>query len=240
MEIPAEAVKYILYQRTAYLFLWNLQIVKLFHNRIPRQIYHWLVASEALLRKKAIVHDYLLDISGEYKVIEEYLPAKCENFLDIGCGVAGIDVFIYKHYDNRPCAYLLDKSQLEKSIYYSFKRKGAFYNSLNIAREVLAINGIAAEKINLIEANDNNDINVSKKMDLIISLISWGYHYPVEVYIEQVCEKLNVNGLLIIDIRKQSDGLAELKKYFSSVIEIHATDKYTRVLCQDVMKTSQV
>ncbi len=237
MEIPSEAVKYILYQRTAYQLFWNLKIVKMFHKRIPRAIYHWFVAIEAFMRRNSVKSDYMSDIQAEYNIVRNHLPANCKNFLDIGCGIAGIDVFISKHYNGQPHIFLLDKSQLDNSIYYSFNNKGAFYNSLEIAGEVLSHNKVDVELVTLIEATEDNDLNVPVKLDLVISLISWGYHYPVSVYIEKVCEALSADGVLILDIRNSSNGLAELENYFSSVKEIHRTEKYSRVLCQNPVKT---
>jgi len=235
MEIPSEAIKYILFQRTAYQLIWNQKLVKMFHRIIPRKIYHWLVGIEALLRRKAVKRHYTLDIEGEYKTIEKYLPQRCDNLLDIGCGVAGIDVCIYNHYVRKPNIHLLDKTELESAVYYSFNNKGAFYNSLEIAAKVLKDNGVDQNGITLIEASEKNDIEVSKEMDLIISLISWGYHYPVNTYIEQVCGVLKADGVVIIDIRKYSRGIEELKNHFSTVKEIYETPKYTRVLCQNTV-----
>ena len=236
MEIPSEAIKYILYQRTAYQLFWNQKIFKMFHKRIPRKIYHWFVALEAVLRRKKVMRDYTLDILGEYKTIEKHLPEKCRNILDIGCGVAGIDVCIYNHYPQKPNVYLLDKTKLDDSIYYSFNNKAAFYNSLEIAGKVLAENGVDPDHVTLIEVDEKNAIDVSSKIDFIISLISWGYHYPVSVYIDQVSKIIAADGVVILDIRRDSTGIAELQEYFSTVKEIHRTSKFTRVYCQHVIR----
>jgi SAM-dependent methyltransferase len=229
MIIPDKTVKYILLQRTHYAKLQRnfaiKQIIKLF----PENYKHTkLIDLEVFFRKETIKNDYTSDMEAELLDIEKFLPSKAKNILDIGCGIGGINIFLSQYYKSPETAhYCLDKTQLD-NIYYGFKERAAFYNSLEITREFLSLNGI--NNIILLPANNNNTIETNEKFDLILSLISWGFHYPVEIYLDQAYAHLNGGGHLIIDIRKDTKGLNTIKEKFENIITISETEKKTRIL----------
>jgi len=47
---------------------------------------------------------------------------------------------------------------------------------------------------------------------LVISTLSWGFHYPISTYIKSVFNLLNDKGLLILDLRKGETSNEELRK----------------------------
>lgn len=229
-EMPDSATKYILFQRTAYLTLTKTLLFKVFRKLIPSLNYNRMVEFEAKLRSTKVKAMYLTDMEREYLSIKEFLPDNCSRILDIGCGVAGIDLFLNQHYLNREIEFLLlDKSRIEENIYYLYEVKGAFYNSLGIAREILVNSGIDEYRVHLIEATENNSIDIDKGVDLVLSLISWGYHYPVSTYLEKVYDLLKEGGTLILDVRKNTDGLDLLTQRFGGYRIILQTRKYLRV-----------
>lgn len=229
--IPNKATKYILFQRTAYLKIPKTRLYRIFKkmNILPNSFYNKVVCFEALFFAESIKKMYLDDMEQEYNTIKDYLPINCNNILDIGCGIAGIDLFLKNHYKNSVEFSLLDKNEVNETVYYDLNKKAAFYNSLDLAKDFLSKNGIDETKISLLFANDKNEINTFKEFDLVISLISWGFHYPVEIYLNRVYELLNTNGILIIDIRKGNDGLELIKNKFSSTEIILDANKYFRV-----------
>jgi SAM-dependent methyltransferase len=173
---------------------------------------------------------YMEDIRGDYDSIKDHLPAEAKTVLDIGCGVAGIDVFISKHYDGRVDIFLIDRTTLERKVYYGFREKGAFYNSLALSKKFLEVNGVYPEKIHLQEANKDNSIHFDARFDIVLSLISWGFHYPVSTYLDEVFEKMNTGGILIIDVRKNTGGEGKLLEKFGNCKAIIETEKYVRVV----------
>ena len=70
-------------------------------------------------------------------------------------------------------------------------------------------------------------------LDLVISLISWGFHYPVAVYADQVREILRPGGRVILDVRKGTDGREQLEARFPRVLQISETRKKER-LCAEL------
>lgn len=233
--IPQQAVPYILYQRTSYLTLTHTLAYRALNRLMPFSLYKPAVQLESALRGKRIKQMYLADMEKEYNSIRQHLPESCQSVLDIGCGLAGINIFLSQHYNAQNVDfYLLDKSKMEDEIYYLYKESGAFYNSLGMAEEILLNNNIPKDKIHLIEATENNDINTSATFDLVISLISWGFHYPVSVYLDKAYDKLNPGGTLIIDVRKDTSGLEDLEQKFGAVNKIEETRTKYRVVAKKI------
>lgn len=230
LNVPDDAVKYILFQRTAYLRFTRNAVYQKLQGVLPASIYGVAVALEARLRRESVKAQYALDLAGEYATIRDHLPARCASVLDIGCGVAGIDVFLARHYGpDKIRLFLLDRTRTETAVFYGFKSKGAFYNSLDVAKALVSANRVPAEAVHLVEATDDNAINIDGPVDLIISLISWGFHYPVETYLRQAHSALADGGRLIIDVRKGTGGMEALRSLFPVVEVIVDSAKYLRI-----------
>lgn len=229
MEIPQGIVKYILFQRSEYLqknIFFNLFTC----FGILKPFYKLSVDFKTLIFNSEIKNEFVLDMQREYSIIKPFLPKTALSLLDIGCGVAGIDVFLSKHYSNNIKIYLIDKTQIDNKIYYGFKNRGSIYNSLPLAKSLLTLNGVRAEDINIQEITKDNKILFQSRFDIVISLISWGFHYPVSTYIQEVHEKLNLKGILIIDIRKNTGGEDDIKKVFGNCKFIYESEKFVRIL----------
>lgn len=232
-KIPDDAVLYILFQRTAYLIVQNNIFWNRFLIRIPFLTYNRYVAIEAFLGRNRIKRLFAEDIRGEYERVKNHLPPKAESILDIGCGVAGIDVFLNRHYSvSPPSFYLLDKTEIEPEVYYDLKPKASFYNSLAIAGKILEENGVKSSRIHTEEVNDKNEIKFNAQFDLVISLISWGFHYPVDTYLNQVYDLLNPGGTIIIDVRRGRGGEEALRKKFPDAKIIYSAQKHDRFVAQ--------
>ncbi|MEZ4736415.1 MAG: hypothetical protein R3E79_55725 [Caldilineaceae bacterium] len=204
---------------------------KLAKKLFPSVSYHYATSLESYFRQNQIASLYVNDMQNEYEIIRPYLPSKCTSTLDIGCGIAGIDIFLHRHYQPQIVHhYLLDKTWTDSRIHYDYKQEGAFYNSLDIAKELLISNKVPINKITLLEANDKGDILIDHKIDLVISLISWGFHYPVSIYIDAVDKILEKGGVIILDVRKGTEGQKLLQSRFSSVKVINESAKAHRVM----------
>ncbi|MDP3958237.1 MAG: class I SAM-dependent methyltransferase [bacterium] len=232
MKIPDCAVPFILFQRTEYLVVQNNVFWNRFRIRIPFLTYNRYVSLEAFLFKNRTKHLFNEDIAKEYDRIKDYLPAHALRVLDIGCGVAGIDILLSRHYKDAPHVYLLDKSRIEEEVYYGLEQKGAFYNSLEVAKKLLIENGVAENHIHVQEVGAENEIGYPGPFDLVISLISWGFHYPVSTYLDQAYELLVPGGTLIIDVRKGSDGRRLLEKKFGRLEMIYDAQKHERFVAR--------
>lgn len=122
---------------------------------------------------------------ADYLQLKPFLPQKVDRILDIGCGMAGIDVLLKRRF---PAAelYLLDGDGDDKRAGWNETLEA--FSSRSAAEELLSVNGIFVDRW--------YDINTKEPMeaDLVVSLASWGYHYPIKTY--------NVTGFCIADLRK--------------------------------------
>lgn len=143
---------------------------------------------------------YLSEMSQIYNQIEHNLPGNVKYILDVGAGMAGIDVFLAKHY---PQAHItiLDKEGYAEN----FKSKIGFhssidtfgaYHSFEVARKLLIQNGVHASFVDIGKQNFPKD-----KFDLVVSFLSWGFHYPLSTYSNQI----NTPCSIICDVRKGTD-----------------------------------
>jgi SAM-dependent methyltransferase len=233
IKIPEQSTAYILFQRTALLKWFRWKIVKAADRLLGGRVYSRLVAYEARTRTAEIEQAYVQDIASELALIRPYLPAAPRTIVDIGCGIAAIDAMLFHHYD-RPTNLtfiLVDRSQVEEKVHYGFQSRGAFYNSLEAAKNCLVLNGVPEHNVVLKEAGDSIQIAPEGSVDLVISIISWGFHYPVDTYLTEVLRILKPGGSLILDVRRNTGGLELLHDHFDTVSEVAgaSSDRKVRV-----------
>ena len=153
----------------------------------------------------------------DYDMIKDFLPEKINSVFDIGCGIGLIDIALYKHYNNSIKLHLLDKSNRidENTSIRGFNKNYVFYNSMDATRETLLNNGISNNDIFTYEVDINSELLSNQKYDIIISLLSCGWHYSIETYIELLNNNLETNGIIILDIRHNTGQLEYAKEYFT-------------------------
>jgi SAM-dependent methyltransferase len=228
-KIPQPSLPYILLQRTEY--LENKPLYKLLSKlrNIHSGLYLPITNLIATTYKDVITSSFSEDITTEFENIKSSLPAKASNTLDIGCGIGGINILISQHYHHNVTVHLLDKTELNPEMHYGFRPTTPFYNSLELAKETLIANEVPSENIVTTDTDAAPSLFSNTKFDLVTSFISWGFHYPLSTYLDQVRTSLSKDGVLIIDIRKDSGGLTELQEYFSSVSIIYEEGKLQRI-----------
>ena len=181
----------------------------------------------AKLQRTSATEEQIIDFYHEdFKhILQNTEITQVEKYLDIGCGIAGPQCFMPK----TTKLFLIDKTEVDSKLYYGFQQKTSFYNSMMITKENLIANGVKENNINIQEATETNEIKFNERFDLITSFISCGFHYPIETYLDQIYEKLKTGGVLIVDIRKETTGLAALKTKFGNSEPIKEHTKYWRV-----------
>ncbi len=250
--VPRQATKYILFQRTQYLFFRRSIFMQNLKRFLPKSIayplesffchFNFIINIESFFTRNIVARLFSEEMNREYESMKPYLPQKVSAILDIGCGVAGIDALLYRHYLHQdPEMYLIDKTEMPNKIYYSYNEKGCYYNSLDISKNILTMNGVPPRKIFLEEARENK-IGFNQRFDLVISLLSWGFHYPLSTYLDEVYEKMSSGGVLIIDVRKvpMNDPLVELTRKFGNAKILYESPKHARVAVVKMQVGSKV
>lgn len=140
-----------------------------------------------------------------FEGIKPWLPVRAGAILDIGCGLGAIDVLIARQLRPREIG-LLDGEELGERV-SSYQKDGCkpWFNA-GIAAALVSLNVTGA----LCRALPPDPL-LSFPADLVISLKSWGHHYPISVYLPLVMRSMPVDGRLIVDIRQNTDGKTMLE-----------------------------
>jgi len=117
----------------------------------------------------------------------------CNTAIDIGCGIGYQTAELSKLLPNVHFI-MLDKSGNEDPVSYS--ELGYVHNNLVLTKQYAKkhVNG---------SVYDVNEYNWSSSAQVVYSTLSWGWHYPIELYLDQVLEI--APRYIIIDARKNID-----------------------------------
>jgi len=203
---------------------------RIFKMKVPESCMPWIKLQRHGAKYSINKKEYIAEMEKEFKLMLPFLSKECNSILDIGCGIAGIDVLLSKHYDN-PKLYLLDGDFKNPDIVYGFtKNTKSIYNSLLATKDMMEKNHISNYKILTL----NSGLNLMENIDIIISTLSCGYHYPVDTYLEKINKILSKNGILIIDIRENTDGIKKIGKYFQYINIISNYNKSARICARRI------
>lgn len=175
-----------------------------------------------------IPQEYADELKRTYDTFAHVLPEKAERILDIGCGMAGIDVHLSAHYRHNVEIILADKEGVSPTILSGFAKSGdwfSYYHDFGAALSLLEINGVRPANVRCVDLLRETMPN--EPVDVAISLLSWGFHYPIADYRPNV----RPGGVIIADVRLHTDGLAELAKR-GRVEIVHQAKKYQRAVCR--------
>jgi len=192
---------------------------------INEQIEHYIKLQRTGYGEADTAKSYTKDIKKDYDSVKEHLPEKCDSILDIGCGIGGIDLMLYNHYNGNVFLNMYDFRTTSNDIYYGYRSHGAVYNSLELTRDFLTMNGVKRDSFEIYDAHGSF---IEQDYDIIISLLSCGFHYPVETYLQQI--KKCSPKVVILDIRKHSNQIGLLKDNFNHVETIAEWEKCERIL----------
>jgi SAM-dependent methyltransferase len=241
LRIPRKAPPFILFQRV------NLQGVGQAINRnalgvmlyriyeksallkICYRFYTWKL--EPIFRSDAIARSYSLDMTGEMETLKPVLPAAATTIVDIGCGIGGIDVLLYRHYVGKgkaPDLYLIDRNEVSPKIVLGYHDRASSYNSLELTAETMRMNEIPADRVHTVVADGFYAADIPP-VDLVLSLYAWGFHFPVQTYIERVYAILRPGGRLILDLRKDTEGFDVVRRYFGGYTVIAEDVRHQRI-----------
>jgi SAM-dependent methyltransferase len=146
----------------------------------------------------------------DFDSIKNWIPPKVESMLDIGCGRAAIDILFSRSYPEAEI-HLMDGDGTGKEL-VGFVPELKAWDDVRMAKRFVTTNVSSPDKIFVHIA----DPLLTIPSDLIISLKSWGHHYPVDIYIDLVRRSLRGGGRVVMDIRRerknQEHGLAKMTK----------------------------
>lgn len=167
-------------------------------------------------------------IRAEFRSIEALLKDLApKRIADIGCGYGIFDLFAARSLGAE--VLLIDLEENERR-HFGFKPEGAAYSSLARARQLLEANGVSAEKIETLNPREAAPEEAGP-VDLVVSFLSCGFHYPVDLYLPFLDRALRPGGAAIFDLRERTaEEQAAKLAAFGSLTDLDAPPKARRVL----------
>lgn len=171
--IPDECVKYIRWQRARYV------VARCPDPEDVKRLYtEWVIR--------------------DFEMMVPFLPEKVESILEIGCGLATVEVLMKQRYPDAKL-YLLDGDGANlrdvgtdnETGPGGFQQELKPYNSRKHTELLLSANGVKVDKWYDVGTKEH------LKADLIFSLYSWGCHYPIKTY--------DVEGFVIADLKRKCE-----------------------------------
>jgi len=181
---------------------------------------------------KEVIDLYTEEMEKDFTEIAPFLPLPLKDhfkWIDIGCGIGGINVLLYRKYKERkPSITLFDGPNIilkkkKPKIKYGFYDKDRFYNSFDQTVRIMEENNVSGFECSLPPIPE-------MFFDLVVSFWSWGFHYPIDYFAKTLFKHANENTAFITDLRKGKGQLEQIKKVFKKVKIISSVKKKDRVV----------
>lgn len=161
------------------------------------------IVEEVRARRRDIFHGAVREIHAEYRPLRAYLRDNGlapRHVIDIGCGQAINDAFLSADFG---CRFTLVDIEQTDAQYHGWAEAGSGYASLEDARAFLIDNGTPADRVITINPRKTPEAVAGLSGDLVTSLFSCGFHYPIDEYLDLFCRTVAEGGLVVMDFRKQ-------------------------------------
>lgn len=165
-------------------------------------------------RPELLIRRTLAAIYQEYQAMLPTLRAiDPDRIADIGCGYGFFDVFAARELG---CDVVLIDIEENENRHFGYRMSGSAYSNLGVAAEFARANGVKKKALKTINPK-NEDLTKVPPVDLAVSFMSCGFHYPVNTYMDYFRDGVTEDGQLIIDLRaareeEQTRTLSELGK----------------------------
>ncbi|WP_299962766.1 class I SAM-dependent methyltransferase [uncultured Roseobacter sp.] len=126
--------------------------------------------------------------------LAEIAPARVA---DIGCGYAifGLPLAL-----DVGCHLTLIDLEQSDARHFGFQQRAAAYSNLARAAAFLTANGVPDAQIDTLNP-DTRDVMTIPPVDLAVSFLSCGFHYPWQTYAAFLGQRITPGGAAILDIR---------------------------------------
>jgi SAM-dependent methyltransferase len=193
-----------------------------FSVKFPPDILDFYQSKKPQIGGPAIAERARLRAELDFKELTPWLPSTIASYVNIGCGQGLLDVFMARTFTPSG-ALLIDGGDAEKEV--GFKESITPWTNIEHTKAILTWN-VPDAQFDFAEPNKPFDFDA----DIVLSLRSWGHHYPISTYLPSVKKALAAGGMLIVDIRKDTDGRKQLERDFKFVGIIGGSPKRDRMV----------
>jgi hypothetical protein len=140
--------------------------------------------------------------------------------IDLGGGLGGVSACLSKFWPD--CEFVIVDRNGREGRKINYGEDFGKYNQLEETGKFLESGGVKHRMVNI-------DVQPPPaEADLIFSVMSWGFHYPVETHLAWAA---SASPLAIVDCRAGTGAHASLRKGFSEVKLISEYPKHEWYLC---------
>ena len=183
------------------------------------------------LTKASTAEDVTKAMESAFESVRAALPAvTAPSIVDIGCGIGIYHALISAHYSGKSQHFLVDRSANQIDApetrehrhfaahggYHKSAKSVAFYSSEHCARTIAFDNGLDSTRWHWVNATEANVRALgTASTDVVMSLLSWGFHYPVATYAAAARAILRPRtGRLVMTLRANSGGDKTLEQEY--------------------------
>ncbi len=200
---------------------------------------HWLKTGEkpqlaAFLADSGRTAEFVkltfAEITAEFEELRPHIAALAPaSAVSIGPGLGFFEILMYN--TSRPNLLLIDIEQSAEH-QHGYAQSGSGYSSLASCRNFLI--GNSAEPAHITCCNPRKEPLPEAGFDIVVSLLSMGFHYPCDEYVAFITKGLRQGGLMIIDKRTGAPdaGWAALLPLFDVVKSTPASKSERLVLAR--------
>lgn len=159
------------------------------------------MSDEVHARRAEIISGAIQEVWREYIPLREYLTEHGLHpklVADVGSGAGINDIFLAHDYS--PNFILIDIEETKEQ-YHGWAKSGSGYASLSSAKAWLEENGASSNSIVTINPRNDPDLLRGKIPDLVTSLYSCGFHYPIDEYLPLFLKVVSAGGAVVLDVR---------------------------------------
>jgi SAM-dependent methyltransferase len=146
---------------------------------------------------------YLKISESEYSLYKEYIPKSVKRVVDLGCGLGRASIYLNSQLDNDPRFIFADYNEVSEKVKYGWNPQSSTYNSLRKTKEFAVLNGMINFSTLDLGVKDLSGID---NVDIIISVLAVGFHYPVEGYLSDFHRMIKDDGIIVLGIRPKEYG----------------------------------
>jgi len=164
---------------------------------------------------------------SEYKAISRHIDNP-KTVLDMGCGLGRMSVYLNWMLRDDSIHYILADStsgRIPEKVRYGWNPDSGFYNDLKETFDFCRLNGL-----NNFETFDLKEqkLDTLNDVDLVMSFLSVGFHYPIELYMNKLLEISSPKCVMIFGVRKEKYNIESFKSIFSDISIIEQPDIDTK------------
>jgi SAM-dependent methyltransferase len=142
--------------------------------------------------------------------------------VDVGAGIGIFDLLLHQKLSNRgiaPRMFLIDKDETpdpnkKNGLFHNPTTGYHFYNSWYPLIDAISAMGVPRSDFSMMSPSDT----WPEEVDVVFSTYSWCWHYPPEIYLNQMLKSLKIGGKVALDLvhRPDRDFVSEISDALGS------------------------